>query len=141
MAAPAEVAAMRRAIALSAAGLGTTSPNPPVGCVVLDRAGEVAGAGYHERKGEADCEPGLMTAPPTLTIESRSGTFAVNLVRAARKEASRWPGWILEAQEAAQPKASSSNDIASRLAQLAALRDNGALTPEEFAAAKSRILG
>jgi hypothetical protein len=87
-----------------------------------------------------NCESGLMTAPPTLTIESRSGTFAVNLVRAARKEASR-PGWILEAQGAAQPKASSSDDIASRLAQLATLRDSGALTPKEFAAAKSRILG
>ena len=36
MASAAEVAAMRRAIALSAAGLGTTSPNPPVGCVLLD---------------------------------------------------------------------------------------------------------
>ncbi|MFD0822619.1 riboflavin biosynthesis protein RibD, partial [Micromonospora zhanjiangensis] len=31
--------AMRRAITLAARGLGTTSPNPVVGCVLLDRDG------------------------------------------------------------------------------------------------------
>lgn len=30
---------MRRAITLSALGLGTTSLNPPVGCLILDRDG------------------------------------------------------------------------------------------------------
>lgn len=62
MAAPAEVAAMRRAIAVSAAGFGTTSPNPPVGCVVLDPAGQVAGEGYHVRKGEAHAETQALAA-------------------------------------------------------------------------------
>jgi diaminohydroxyphosphoribosylaminopyrimidine deaminase/5-amino-6-(5-phosphoribosylamino)uracil reductase len=51
-----ELAAMRRAIALSALGLGTTSPNPPVGCVILDTAGAVVGQGYHERKGGPHAE-------------------------------------------------------------------------------------
>ncbi|MCU1693070.1 MAG: riboflavin biosynthesis protein ribd [Frankiales bacterium] len=37
--------ALRRAVALSATVLGTTSPNPPVGAVVLDAAGEVVGEG------------------------------------------------------------------------------------------------
>jgi diaminohydroxyphosphoribosylaminopyrimidine deaminase/5-amino-6-(5-phosphoribosylamino)uracil reductase len=37
--------AMRRALELSRAVLGTTSPNPPVGCVVLDEHGEVVGEG------------------------------------------------------------------------------------------------
>ena len=32
--------AMRRAIALAARGLGTTSPNPVVGCILLDAEGE-----------------------------------------------------------------------------------------------------
>jgi diaminohydroxyphosphoribosylaminopyrimidine deaminase/5-amino-6-(5-phosphoribosylamino)uracil reductase len=41
-----ETVAMRRAIALSQAALGHTSPNPNVGCVVLDAAGQVAGAGH-----------------------------------------------------------------------------------------------
>lgn len=56
MALVAEIAAMRRAIAVSAAGLGSTSPNPPVGCVLLDSQGAVLGEGYHERKGEAHAE-------------------------------------------------------------------------------------
>lgn len=47
---------MRHAIALSALGLGTTSPNPPVGCVILDAHGQVVGAGYHQRKGEPHAE-------------------------------------------------------------------------------------
>ena len=36
---------MRRAIALAARGLGSTSPNPVVGCVILDAAGEHRGRG------------------------------------------------------------------------------------------------
>lgn len=38
-------AAMRRALAASDGAHGTTSPNPAVGCVVLDRGGEVVGTG------------------------------------------------------------------------------------------------
>ena len=60
MASAAEVAAMRRAIALSAAGLGTTSPNPPVGCVLLDPQDRIAGEGYRERKGEAHAEAAVI---------------------------------------------------------------------------------
>lgn len=56
MATPAETAAMRRAIALAALGLGTTSPNPPVGCVILTPDGRTIGEGYHARKGEAHAE-------------------------------------------------------------------------------------
>jgi diaminohydroxyphosphoribosylaminopyrimidine deaminase/5-amino-6-(5-phosphoribosylamino)uracil reductase len=37
--------AMRRALALSVGVLGTTSPNPPVGAVVLDPDGDLVGAG------------------------------------------------------------------------------------------------
>lgn len=66
MASAAEAAAMRRAIALSAAGLGTTSPNPPVGCVVLDPAGRIVGEGFHERKGEAHAEAQALAAAGPL---------------------------------------------------------------------------
>jgi diaminohydroxyphosphoribosylaminopyrimidine deaminase/5-amino-6-(5-phosphoribosylamino)uracil reductase len=48
MATEAEVAAMRRAIAISAAARGTTNPNPAVGAVVLDPAGVVVGEGVTE---------------------------------------------------------------------------------------------
>ena len=66
MATDAETAAMRRAIALSAAGLGTTSPNPPVGCVLLGPGGEIVGEGFHEREGEAHAEVQALTAAGSL---------------------------------------------------------------------------
>ncbi|HCA84590.1 MAG TPA: riboflavin biosynthesis protein RibD, partial [Streptomyces sp.] len=43
--------AMRRALVLAARGLGSTSPNPVVGCVILDPSGEPVGEGYHQRAG------------------------------------------------------------------------------------------
>jgi diaminohydroxyphosphoribosylaminopyrimidine deaminase/5-amino-6-(5-phosphoribosylamino)uracil reductase len=72
----AELDAMRYAIALSARGLGTTSPNPPVGCVVLNRDGEVVGTGYHARKGEPHAEPQALEAAGE---RARGGTAAVTL--------------------------------------------------------------
>jgi len=39
---------MSRALELAARGIAVTSPNPAVGCVILDRAGQVAGEGWHE---------------------------------------------------------------------------------------------
>ena len=39
---------MQRALELARRGIGLTSPNPAVGCVILDRAGQVAGEGWHE---------------------------------------------------------------------------------------------
>ncbi len=39
---------MRRALELARRGIAVTSPNPAVGCVILDRAGQVVGEGWHE---------------------------------------------------------------------------------------------
>jgi diaminohydroxyphosphoribosylaminopyrimidine deaminase/5-amino-6-(5-phosphoribosylamino)uracil reductase len=39
---------MQRALELARRGIAVTSPNPAVGCVVLDRAGQVSGEGWHE---------------------------------------------------------------------------------------------
>ncbi|MGA9671221.1 MAG: bifunctional diaminohydroxyphosphoribosylaminopyrimidine deaminase/5-amino-6-(5-phosphoribosylamino)uracil reductase RibD [Terracidiphilus sp.] len=39
---------MQRALELALRGIAVTSPNPAVGCVVLDRAGQVVGEGWHE---------------------------------------------------------------------------------------------
>ncbi|MFD1547128.1 bifunctional diaminohydroxyphosphoribosylaminopyrimidine deaminase/5-amino-6-(5-phosphoribosylamino)uracil reductase RibD [Nonomuraea guangzhouensis] len=76
MASSLELQAMRRAIALSAHGLGSTSPNPPVGCVILDATGQPIGEGYHARKGEAHAEGNaLLAAGPA----SRGGTAVVTL--------------------------------------------------------------
>jgi len=39
---------MQRALELARRGIAVTSPNPAVGCVILDRACQVAGEGWHE---------------------------------------------------------------------------------------------
>jgi diaminohydroxyphosphoribosylaminopyrimidine deaminase/5-amino-6-(5-phosphoribosylamino)uracil reductase len=39
---------MQRALELARRGIGLASPNPAVGCVILDRAGDVIGEGWHE---------------------------------------------------------------------------------------------
>jgi diaminohydroxyphosphoribosylaminopyrimidine deaminase/5-amino-6-(5-phosphoribosylamino)uracil reductase len=39
---------MQRALELARRGTGVSSPNPAVGCVILDCAGQVAGEGWHE---------------------------------------------------------------------------------------------
>ena len=39
---------MQRALELARRGIGLTSPNPAVGCVILDCAGQVVGEGWHE---------------------------------------------------------------------------------------------
>src|SRR4029077_11250041 len=39
---------MQRALELARRGIGVSSPNPTVGCVTLDRAGQVLGEGWHE---------------------------------------------------------------------------------------------
>ncbi|WDG32455.1 bifunctional diaminohydroxyphosphoribosylaminopyrimidine deaminase/5-amino-6-(5-phosphoribosylamino)uracil reductase RibD [Streptomyces sp. CA-278952] len=52
----ADITAMRRAITLAARGLGSTSPNPVVGCVITDAAGAVVGEGFHQRAGGPHAE-------------------------------------------------------------------------------------
>jgi diaminohydroxyphosphoribosylaminopyrimidine deaminase/5-amino-6-(5-phosphoribosylamino)uracil reductase len=54
--APELLSAMRRAVELSTAVLGTTSPNPPVGAVVLDDRGGVVGEGATQPPGSAHAE-------------------------------------------------------------------------------------
>lgn len=39
---------MQRALELARRGIGLASPNPVVGCVIVDRAGQVIGEGWHE---------------------------------------------------------------------------------------------
>lgn len=39
---------MQRALELARRGIGVASPNPAVGCVILDCAGQVIGEGWHE---------------------------------------------------------------------------------------------
>lgn len=46
---------MRRAISLAAQGAGRTSPNPCVGCVIVNN-GTVVGEGWHRQAGSAHAE-------------------------------------------------------------------------------------
>lgn len=71
-----EITAMRQAIALSALGLGTTSPNPPVGCVILDRHGDQVGTGFHRRKGEPHAEANALASAGS---RADGGTAVVTL--------------------------------------------------------------
>lgn len=76
MATAAEAAAMRRAIALASRGLGFTSPNPVVGCVILDAAGRTVGEGFHERAGGPHAEVHALHAAGEA---ARGGTAFVTL--------------------------------------------------------------
>ncbi|MCF2529127.1 bifunctional diaminohydroxyphosphoribosylaminopyrimidine deaminase/5-amino-6-(5-phosphoribosylamino)uracil reductase RibD [Yinghuangia soli] len=67
---------MRRAIALAARGLGTTSPNPVVGCVVVDAEGNLAGEGFHEVAGGPHAEVGALREAGE---RARGGTAYVTL--------------------------------------------------------------
>src|ERR1700712_324336 len=71
-----EVDAMRRAIALAARGLGTTSPNPVVGAVVLDAAGDIVGEGFHAYPGGPHAE---VEALAQAGDRARGGTCVVTL--------------------------------------------------------------
>jgi diaminohydroxyphosphoribosylaminopyrimidine deaminase/5-amino-6-(5-phosphoribosylamino)uracil reductase len=76
MASQAEVAAMGRAVELAARGLGTTSPNPAVGCVILDPAGAVVGEGFHAYAGGPHAE---IVALAQAGERARGGTVVVTL--------------------------------------------------------------
>lgn len=67
---------MRRALSLAALGEGRTSPNPLVGALVLDSAGQLVGEGFHARAGEAHAEVGALAQAGE---RGRGGTLVVTL--------------------------------------------------------------
>lgn len=67
---------MARAIELAARGLGTTSPNPVVGCVLLDAAGMVVGEGFHAYAGGPHAE---IVALAQAGERAKGGTAVVTL--------------------------------------------------------------
>ncbi|GAB2683238.1 bifunctional diaminohydroxyphosphoribosylaminopyrimidine deaminase/5-amino-6-(5-phosphoribosylamino)uracil reductase RibD [Saccharopolyspora gloriosae] len=68
--------AMLTALAASERVRGTTSPNPPVGCVVLDAAGDVAGTGATQPPGGPHAEVMALAAAGE---RARGGTAVVTL--------------------------------------------------------------
>ena len=67
---------MERALALAALAEGRTSPNPLVGCVVLDANGELVGEGYHRQAGEPHAE---VMALRRAGDRAKGGTLYVTL--------------------------------------------------------------
>ncbi|WP_456432455.1 bifunctional diaminohydroxyphosphoribosylaminopyrimidine deaminase/5-amino-6-(5-phosphoribosylamino)uracil reductase RibD [Thermosulfuriphilus sp.] len=66
---------MKKALSLGHRGLGRTSPNPPVGAVVV-KEGRIIGRGYHQRAGEPHAEiHALREAGP----EAQGATIYVTL--------------------------------------------------------------
>ncbi|MFD7749235.1 bifunctional diaminohydroxyphosphoribosylaminopyrimidine deaminase/5-amino-6-(5-phosphoribosylamino)uracil reductase RibD [Streptomyces sp. NPDC059698] len=72
----ADITAMRRAVTLAARGLGSTSPNPVVGCVITDVSGAVVGEGFHQRAGGPHAEVHALRAAGE---RARGGTAYVTL--------------------------------------------------------------
>ncbi len=66
---------MRRAVALARRGLGYTSPNPPVGAVVVSR-GRIVGEGFHRKAGGPHGEIHALNAAGT---KARGATLYVTL--------------------------------------------------------------
>ncbi|GAA1883118.1 bifunctional diaminohydroxyphosphoribosylaminopyrimidine deaminase/5-amino-6-(5-phosphoribosylamino)uracil reductase RibD [Streptomyces durmitorensis] len=71
-----ERAAMRRAVELAALGLGSTSPNPVVGCVIIDASGQTVGEGHHQRAGGPHAEVHALRAAGE---QARGATALVTL--------------------------------------------------------------
>jgi diaminohydroxyphosphoribosylaminopyrimidine deaminase/5-amino-6-(5-phosphoribosylamino)uracil reductase len=67
---------MRRALTLAALGESRTSPNPLVGAVVLDAAGQLVGEGFHARAGQPHAEVGALAQAGTRAL---GGTLIVTL--------------------------------------------------------------
>ena len=71
--------AFRLAIEAGAAFAGATSPNPPVGCVVLDAGGKVLACEAHEMAGSAHAEAAAIAACRRAGMAERIHTVVVTL--------------------------------------------------------------
>lgn len=67
---------MKKCLKLALKGEGKTSPNPMVGCVVLDKNGKEITTGYHKAYGEEHAEANALNK---LGDEAKGSTVIVNL--------------------------------------------------------------
>ena len=68
---------MKMCFALAKRGRGKVSPNPLVGCVVLDKNGKIVSKGYHKKYGENHAERDALLK--LKNNEADGGTLYVNL--------------------------------------------------------------
>lgn len=59
---------MERALELALMAEGNTSPNPMVGCVIVNDDGEIVGEGYHHKAGEPHAEVNALKEAKQLAI-------------------------------------------------------------------------
>lgn len=82
--------------------------------------------------------PGLLRGVARTAVIAGTATHVSNNV--SRRQANRWAQQEQPQQQYAEPPAAAPDPIA-QIKELAALRDSGALTEEEFAAQKAKLLG
>lgn len=68
---------MKKCLSLAKKGIGKTSPNPMVGCIVLDSIGNIISTGYHHKYGENHAERDALMK--LHHGEENGGTLIVNL--------------------------------------------------------------
>lgn len=68
---------MRQCFRLAKKGEGKTSPNPLVGCVVLNKSGDIISSGYHKKYGDNHAERDALLK--LKNGEEKDGTLIVNL--------------------------------------------------------------
>jgi hypothetical protein len=87
--------------------------------------------------------PGLIRGVARTAVVAGTATAVSN--RVSRRQANRWAAQdeqqYAEQQAAAPPPAAPAADPIEQLKELAALKDQGILTEEEFAAQKAKLLG
>lgn len=70
---------IKKCIALAKKGEGNVSPNPLVGAVVLDKHGNIAGYGWHQKYGEAHAEVNAIKMAKENGADLKGGTIFVSL--------------------------------------------------------------
>jgi hypothetical protein len=91
--------------------------------------------------------PGLLRGIARTAVVAGTATAVSN--RVSRRQAERWqrqgsydePAPAYEQPSPPQPAAAPAPDPITQLKELAALKDQGVLTDEEFAAQKAKLLG
>ncbi|MBQ3403427.1 MAG: bifunctional diaminohydroxyphosphoribosylaminopyrimidine deaminase/5-amino-6-(5-phosphoribosylamino)uracil reductase RibD [Synergistaceae bacterium] len=69
---------MRRALSLAPLGMGRTSPNPMVGCVIV-KDGRIIGEGWHQKHGSPHAEIEALNDAKTHSEDVRGSTVYVTL--------------------------------------------------------------
>lgn len=70
---------MQRAIQLAKLGMGHTSPNPMVGCVIVNQNGEIIGEGWHKKFGNPHAEIEALNNARENNHDVRGATVYVTL--------------------------------------------------------------